>query len=645
LHPVAQKSNHRTDRAMASLARLAVLALATRDAAGVMGQEGGSQPREEMNAQCLLYRGDGCQAITDKATCLTSRDGRAFEYYKGRDARSQPCVWCGGVPCEQNGTAVCASYAWEVGNPVVQPPSSWISANCLDGRDLEESLARAKSRAPADVRASPDEFEPVNGGADQACRGPSLAGRVDEVGRWSYSMWSAASLEDCMALCGETCAGVEYKRADRYCEVWGEAILGSAPLPGFSCHRKKSSQHWKPPPLPEEAMEARDARLTQDAAKAKPPVVASPAALGAGPVGHVDRDVAEWPAPHRMQHLAEPGGRFVKGDGSEGSGVFWQDASGKRPLPSGVRCSECGCDGENVYVLPQVEVDAMPMGETFHCIAVEPPAPTPIPPSGRFVIVDEEVPVGNSSEFSVRRRLYWQNFTGMVHPVPEGYDCSSCGCEQPVRVARKVVRDLPLGVDFHCGMSSGRLLLLPVHTAGAIDAFKGKCLAAAGLVLLMAALACLTMRAAAPPQQKATRAVNLDADEESMPLKSYKEEEVASSAPLMSSFTTFRVAPPVYVIPTRKPEPIMLPAAAPIALPRRLSFSPWPALVRAFSAPLQRPAAAAAPVAGPSAASWPSEPVTGGAAMFSSTSFLMPWRRPSVVAGQRPAYALGSMQE
>jgi len=236
----------------------------------------------------------------------------------------------------------------------------------------------------------------------------------------------------------------------------------------------------------------------------------------------------------------EPGGRFVKG--GESGEVFWQDASGKHPLPAGVRCSQCGCDGENVNVLPTKEVDAMPKGDEFHCIALAPPAPTALPPHGRFLVV-EEAPQG---EAAGTKQLYWQNATRVLHRVPPGYDCTLCGCSQPVRMAGKVVDDLPEGGDFSCEMIPGWLPILRGALSNKKHGSLAKLAVAGALVLLVAAAVafciCKGQEQGKQGKQRLTRTIAFEQDEPVVDV------DQAASVPLVrSAVPTAYVAPPRYL--------------------------------------------------------------------------------------------------
>ena len=79
-----------------------------------------------------------------------------------------------------------------------------------------------------------DDFLPVDGGVDRACRGGSKTDNSPN----HYEVHSAASVDECKAVCMAVagCKGIEYS-AGR-CEVWTRAggIQASIELSGFSCY-------------------------------------------------------------------------------------------------------------------------------------------------------------------------------------------------------------------------------------------------------------------------------------------------------------------------------------------------------------------------------------------------------------------------
>eukprot|EP00429_Kryptoperidinium_foliaceum_P060064 CAMPEP_0176080806 /NCGR_PEP_ID=MMETSP0120_2-20121206/40420_1 /TAXON_ID=160619 /ORGANISM="Kryptoperidinium foliaceum, Strain CCMP 1326" /LENGTH=916 /DNA_ID=CAMNT_0017414573 /DNA_START=85 /DNA_END=2835 /DNA_ORIENTATION=+ len=867
--------------------QLAVAAAVSLHAVGVAAEE--APALTTLNTGCLAYQGNGCHTIKDEATCVNSRDGRFFNFLEGRNMRAQPCVWCGGQPCESTGGNLCESFEWVIGNPRIPQPAAWIAANCLDGRTIQETVTRTQRKGLPSGPA-PGDFEPVNGGDGQACRGGLGTGEGEKYGQWSYSMWTAESLDQCMSFCTGTCTGVEYKGADKYCEVWWDKVTTTAPAPGYQCYKKKVLTNWRPkelppgagpasafeapqflapedrpvlptaPPLPpaptleptlgadlegvstataeaagaptppvlpglesgaeiamppggaptamvaskdvappvaEEPMaaeaamtavqkaaevptvpplpvvaelptvapqaveapvpptappspevqqvgeggagtpaaaaasaafsvdalaapegtlpaaeEATDASQKAAAAAEAPvvvtaapvvvataaPFVAAPVVAVAAPaapletaaakaieieapgvptaapavptaapasapvvptvapvvataapavateapaapaveiaakvvateapeaatavaaIGRADRDVPEWPAPTEAPAGAI-GGRFVKGDGGE-SGVvgpvFWQDSSGKHPLPAGVRCSECGCDGANVHIVPQADVDAMPASDTFHCVATALAVPAEIPADGQFLIVEEVGAKGVAT-----KQVYWQNATGTVFPVASTADCEQCGCDFPVRVADSMVQAAEKGGSFSCDMIPGGARPLHVVVSRGVDvAGAGGASSTAskdsgnstimwvgGIVALLAAVAliafCVVGMGSKGKKDKKTRGTkgllrkHRDADEEAAPaaeadtaytaLPRDIEEPAAPAAPVSSpgGYQPLRmklpprIAPPVYVSPAGSPAAraashvVLASASAPVATEPRTVF-------------------------------------------------------------------------
>jgi len=199
--------------------------------------------------------------------------------------------------------------------------------------------------------------------------------------------------------------------------------------------------------------------------------------------------------------VSVPGGTFISsGDGSaEGAVVYWYDAAGKHPLAEGTHCSSCGCTRENIQVLVQAQIDAIPTSDPFHCVALNPSAaPITTTPSatqspvGRFVraagadtakanangnptasggaaksgIVSEASNgasvSGNHAASSTSKdsttiqstnsggELWWEDLSGTLHAVKSGYDCSVCGCETVSIVSPSTLASMPRGTDFDC---------------------------------------------------------------------------------------------------------------------------------------------------------------------------------------------------
>lgn len=81
---------------------------------------------------------------------------------------------------------------------------------------------------------------PVNGGLNQACRGPD--GKNSQS---FYVVEAARHMEDCRARCvaAKLCRGVEYSKGR--CEIWHEEVATTKSLTGFECLR------YEPPDVPE----------------------------------------------------------------------------------------------------------------------------------------------------------------------------------------------------------------------------------------------------------------------------------------------------------------------------------------------------------------------------------------------------------
>eukprot|EP00438_Fugacium_kawagutii_P032816 Skav214749 [mRNA] locus=scaffold983:152866:155205:- [translate_table: standard] len=81
-------------------------------------------------------------------------------------------------------------------------------------------------------------FEPVNGGQDQACRGLSVSDNRESY----FTVESSRSLEarDCATKCAQhgACQGIEYHPSGR-CEIWTRegGIQATKPLDHYQCHR------------------------------------------------------------------------------------------------------------------------------------------------------------------------------------------------------------------------------------------------------------------------------------------------------------------------------------------------------------------------------------------------------------------------
>lgn len=220
--------------------RLHLLALA---AAGSPAGSQDEQARSLKDAaaadhKCLLWQGDGCEAIKDRDRCVSSRDGRPWQKWNGRLVQGQPCVWCGEEGrCPQSSGSICEPLSWATPKDLVV--QNYTVARCKSGENLADKLNITRD----DAEMSPDDsFLPMDDALDRACRGSHPLDSGDGVVKpWlgrekSYNMWTAQDLEHCKSFCTGSCTGIEWNEADKYCEVWLKPIRYSAHKPGYQCY-------------------------------------------------------------------------------------------------------------------------------------------------------------------------------------------------------------------------------------------------------------------------------------------------------------------------------------------------------------------------------------------------------------------------
>lgn len=94
------------------------------------------------NVDCLKKQAEGCGAIKDRSTCLSSVDGRQFP---GLKVENQPCVWCGGAPCNADNDNLCEPYGFAL-NDKSGAFHTYFSAACEAGKPVEESISTAMAR-------------------------------------------------------------------------------------------------------------------------------------------------------------------------------------------------------------------------------------------------------------------------------------------------------------------------------------------------------------------------------------------------------------------------------------------------------------------------------------------------------------------
>ncbi|CAE8588553.1 unnamed protein product [Polarella glacialis] len=123
------------------------------------------------------------------------------------------------------------------------PPSGTGKCSLTEGQSLLQlqrlnggtSLEKAQQRAEIEE----PEWEAVNGGTDQACRGAKPSDNSADY----YTLHPGTkSVDACQALCLEdsvSCIGVEYSAAGGRCELWTRpgGIAASATVSGYTCLR------------------------------------------------------------------------------------------------------------------------------------------------------------------------------------------------------------------------------------------------------------------------------------------------------------------------------------------------------------------------------------------------------------------------
>ena len=84
------------------------------------------------NTSCLTANANGCNSITDRAVCLSSKDGRShFPTLDGFKINGEPCVWCGSADdsCGVGNGNKCEPRDWMHGSGYMQ--DTFEVANCV----------------------------------------------------------------------------------------------------------------------------------------------------------------------------------------------------------------------------------------------------------------------------------------------------------------------------------------------------------------------------------------------------------------------------------------------------------------------------------------------------------------------------------
>lgn len=95
----------------------------------------------------------GCQSLTDKQTCITSKDGRAGATWEGRRIHDEACIWCCGAKCTGPGSNKCEPADWVFGHKAFI--GKWSSAyenKCDAGSGKTDGKAFASFKFDGDVK-------------------------------------------------------------------------------------------------------------------------------------------------------------------------------------------------------------------------------------------------------------------------------------------------------------------------------------------------------------------------------------------------------------------------------------------------------------------------------------------------------------
>lgn len=252
---------------------------------------------------CLARATGGCGALTDEASCLSSRDASGLQTFAGLKVNAQACVWCNGQACTNRNTHLCEPFDLAVNGlhrafNASFVPASWHVAMCASGG------RRISLPVPP---------PPLMLGATTT----TLAVRVNGWG--VHSVWPGGVVEE-------------------YAQCGGQGWNGpTACPPGFSCQPKSAA-------------------LSRCLPSAQPVTLLPQAPVDAYEPGAI------------LTRSPPTPGRFV----TTGRDVWWQAPGGraKHRVQPTENCQRCGCWGRTVLIA-QAKLDAMEIGEDFHCAMKE----------------------------------------------------------------------------------------------------------------------------------------------------------------------------------------------------------------------------------------------------------------------------------
>eukprot|EP00931_Biecheleriopsis_adriatica_P072816 TRINITY_DN47213_c0_g1_i1.p1 TRINITY_DN47213_c0_g1~~TRINITY_DN47213_c0_g1_i1.p1 ORF type:complete len:514 (+),score=106.51 TRINITY_DN47213_c0_g1_i1:43-1542(+) len=192
---------------------------------------------------CLRFFGTGCRDIRSKELCTSSRDGGPWRTMGREQVYGEPCMWCGGEKCTEADVLCTPVNSIEAAHL----PEGSEEASCRESDELwrdwhsmAENSLHDKTLYHVERNLTFLKRIGENPYAGQACRAKNEGDmhEKDPTTKNYYAVWYAATLSECFDFCRWTpdCTGVEYKAADKYCEVWNVPITTTQDVDGIECY-------------------------------------------------------------------------------------------------------------------------------------------------------------------------------------------------------------------------------------------------------------------------------------------------------------------------------------------------------------------------------------------------------------------------
>eukprot|EP00435_Cladocopium_sp_Y103_P010788 s3559_g2.t2 len=126
------------------------------------------------NVGCLKRQEKGCNSIKDMDTCLSSIDGRPYDQVAGLQVEGQPCVWCGGVPCNSNNGNLCEPYDFALHGEghaydVNHAEDNYYTAACEAGQPVKHTTSTAAERVGISTLVDCGTPQPIWKGVGKTC--------------------------------------------------------------------------------------------------------------------------------------------------------------------------------------------------------------------------------------------------------------------------------------------------------------------------------------------------------------------------------------------------------------------------------------------------------------------------------------------